>query len=811
MEEKFYYASLFSSAGIGCYGFHNQGFECVLTSELHEKRIKIQKINQICKFEDGYLQGDIRQYDIIKKIRDNLKKVNKKTLDVLIATPPCQGISLANHKKNKNDIHRNSLITESVNCVKEIEPRIFIFENVQRFLKSACLDNNGKSKSIGSLIDENLQNKYNIYKRVINFKDFGSPSSRTRCLVIGVLKTERFSPLSIFPNRKNEKKLFDIIGKYPSLTKIGEISKSDIYHNFKGYDAEMRKWISGLKQGESAFDNKEDILKPHRVVNGKIVVNQNKNGDKYKRQFMNKVAPCIHTRNDIMASQNTVHPIDDRVFSIREVMDMMGLPDGFQWSEIPLKELNKLSESEKKIFLKRNEMNIRSCLGEAVPTPIFEEIATNIKKSFIIPNCKLKDFTNQVLDNNFIKTKSLFEIFAISEINNSQRFQNSAFYTPEKTVFELLMQIEMPKKKNIRILEPSVGSGNFIPFIFKFFSSYDCVELDVLDIDKNSLSILKKIINKIGIPSNFKINYVNQDFFNFKTKNRYDIIVGNPPYGIIHSENAKLYRKKYALNKKNRNIFCLFLEKSMNMGNQIAFIIPKSFLSSPQYQKTRNEIENKNILSIIDYGEHGFKGVKIETVALCFKNLKKKQNNSIFVKSINKDITLYQYQDYICDKNLPYWIIYRDSFFDTKLKKMKLGIFSVFRDRQILKKHVNYNKKGIPVYKSRNIGNKKIVPTDKDVYISNIERFQVAQKLNKKLVMVPNLSYKPRACWLPKNSIVDGSVALLEPINGEKISDDDLEYYQSKEFHNFYHIARNYGTRSLNIDKLSVLFFGVIK
>jgi DNA (cytosine-5)-methyltransferase 1 len=42
-----------------------------------------------------------------------------------------------------------------------------------------------------------------------------------------------------------------------------------------------------------------------------------KNGDKYKRQYWNKVAPCIHTRNDILSSQNTVHPVDDRVFSIR--------------------------------------------------------------------------------------------------------------------------------------------------------------------------------------------------------------------------------------------------------------------------------------------------------------------------------------------------------------------------------------------------------------------------------------------------------------------------------------------------------------
>ena len=39
------------------------------------------------------------------------------------------------------------------------------------------------------------------------------------------------------------------------------------------------------------------------------------------------------TRNDILASQNTVHPEDDRVFSIRELMIMMSIPPEFKWVE----------------------------------------------------------------------------------------------------------------------------------------------------------------------------------------------------------------------------------------------------------------------------------------------------------------------------------------------------------------------------------------------------------------------------------------------------------------------------------------------
>ena len=80
---------------------------------------------------------------------------------------------------------------------------------------------------------------------------------------------------------------------------MGEIHEDDIYHQFKSYSASMRNWINDLCEGESAFDNKELARKPHKLVNGEIVVNVNKNGDKYKRQTWDKVAPCIHTRNDI--------------------------------------------------------------------------------------------------------------------------------------------------------------------------------------------------------------------------------------------------------------------------------------------------------------------------------------------------------------------------------------------------------------------------------------------------------------------------------------------------------------------------------
>ena len=73
------------------------------------------------------------------------------------------------------------------------------------------------------------------------------------------------------------------------------------------------------------------------------------------------------------------------------------------------------------------------------------------------------------------------------------------------------------------------------------------------------------------------------------------------------------------------------------------------------------------------------------------------------------------------------------------------------------------------------------------------------------------MTYKPRVIRKPKNCIVNGSVAILIPKNNIPITDEQLRYFASEEYRNFYQIARNYQTRSLNVDACSVYFYGLLK
>lgn len=576
------YVSLFSSAGVGCYGFKLEGFECVSTIELIERRLQVQKYNNKCKYESGYICGDITLSStkdlLYKEIQKWEKKEKIKNIDVVIATPPCQGMSVANHKKNDKEIVRNSLVIESIKIIKKIHPTYFVFENVPAFMKTICTDCDGKDKTIADAIDTNLGEDYVFVSKIINFKNYGACSSRSRTVVIGVLKSiaENVSPAELFPNYSKEKTLREVIGDLPSLNMMGEIDESDIYHFFRKYPEHMRSWIHDLQEGQSAFDNTDDMKKPHQIIDGEIIININKNADKYTRQYWDKVGPCVHTRNDQLASQNTIHPVDDRVFSIRELMLMMTVPFSFKWSQYDLDYLNALSIKEKEKYLKKEEIKIRQSLGEAVPTIIFQSIAKKIANSIdfgTLTTKQIKEVVEQykLYDNgnlfDFIKNNPLTlgtsALSRVAELANTKRTDNAAYYTNKFLITKMLNKIEIPLTDNVRILEPSVGVGNFIPFIVQKFED-KIVTLDVIDIDPISLKIAKLLIEKYDIPENVKINYIQADFLTYKFKYKYDFIIGNPPFYKLNDSNKY---KKNAINKETNNICSYFLDKALSIAD----------------------------------------------------------------------------------------------------------------------------------------------------------------------------------------------------------------------------------------------------
>ena len=121
------------------------------------------------------------------------------------------------------------------------------------------------------------------------------------------------------------------------------------------------------------------------------------------------------------------------------------------------------------------------------------------------------------------------------------------------------------------------------------------------------------------------------------------------------------------------------------------------------------------------------------------------------------------------------------------------------------------------VIKSRNISDDGKEIIDIPGYDSYIKKDTVenlsAYKFvgNQNVYLTPNMTYKPRVMRNTGNVVVNGSVAVLIPKEKMALSERQMEYFSSAEYRKFYQIARNYQTRSLNVDATSVFFYGVLK
>ncbi len=76
-------------------------------------------------------------------------------------------------------------------------------------------------------------------------------------------------------------------------------------------------------------------------------------------------------------------------------------------------------------------------------------------------------------------------------------------------------------------------------------------------------------------------------------KGGFDVVIGNPPYGILIDEVLKsYYEEKYPLSKYKLNLYILFLERMYQIFTKgtVSFIIPKSLLINNYFEDIRRKI-----------------------------------------------------------------------------------------------------------------------------------------------------------------------------------------------------------------------------
>ena len=161
--------SLFSGAGGFSYGFSRAGLKPLCGAELD---------TNACATYQSNVGSDCLHVDLAEATPGLFKEIlgNKQPL-AIIGGPPCQGFSTAGTRNS--DDPRNRLIFNYLHIVESVQPRWFIFENVEGLLTA------GGGEAVSALVREFIRIGYSVRLEKVNLAGFGVPQTRKRVLIIG--------------------------------------------------------------------------------------------------------------------------------------------------------------------------------------------------------------------------------------------------------------------------------------------------------------------------------------------------------------------------------------------------------------------------------------------------------------------------------------------------------------------------------------------------------------------------------------------------------------------------------------------------
>ena len=162
----------------------------------------------------------------------------KGQVDLFVGGSPCQSFSISGKRAGLEDA-RGTLFYEYARLVKEIQPKVFIYENVPGMLSH---DKGNTFKTICDIFDS-LGYDWKMDK--LNSKDYGIPQNRTRLFIVGFRKDLNINDFN-FPQ------------KMPLEKVVKDYLETDIdkkyFHGEKGF-----KWITMEKSLKKRVSINSDI------------------------------------------------------------------------------------------------------------------------------------------------------------------------------------------------------------------------------------------------------------------------------------------------------------------------------------------------------------------------------------------------------------------------------------------------------------------------------------------------------------------------------------------------------------------------
>lgn len=305
-KKKFNVVSMFAGGGGSSVGYKLAGGNVILANEISKSASKIYSNN----------------HPYTKLITDNIKnfnpsKMNLGEVDILDGSPPCITFSVAKATKRELEIEENpteTLVLDFVRVAKQIKPKICVIENVIQFQNAPVFN-----QSISWL----EKFGYIVNFKILDAQYYGVAQRRKRLFIIGIR--------SDIANRVGILSKEQVLDLFPEPNN-NFLTVRDALHQIKNEPHE-REFLLNHMRKSSHYEVLKAIPKNPPKKTRMSMIRDDWNSDfSLDRSSWDNPSPTITSLGQMVGQGGIAHPNEDRLFTIKELNRLMGLPDDYVMS-----------------------------------------------------------------------------------------------------------------------------------------------------------------------------------------------------------------------------------------------------------------------------------------------------------------------------------------------------------------------------------------------------------------------------------------------------------------------------------------------